>query len=196
LAKGRGKLAARDVIKVVVKSPAPKHPHSRGFYQVEENILYVPLYPGGRFYSYLDSPQAIFDVDNRGRVLFFQILTPRNRWIIQNGIKPPTGLNQADIRFLDFRATLPEMRVETSSNQSWLRFVFSEDGKTLSYSVAEDLIFEITSDSTLAAIWLTAIEADRAARAMAAWRKQIRDEFPQQNGEAHYIRVNIRQSPR
>jgi hypothetical protein len=180
---------------VVIKTPAPQQSVSRGFYQVEEDCLYIPIYPGGKFYSFLDSPQAVFDIDNKGRLLFLKVLIPRRNWVIHKSLKAPTAAGSADIRFLGFRNSLPNIILETSRQKSWLRLVFERCDKMSAYAAAENLIFEITPNKELAAVWITNIEDDRGARGMAAWRKKLKEEHSQSNSDSPYIRVEVKRSP-
>ncbi len=194
MAEGRRKLAITDSIKVVVKTPAANHPVCRGFYQVEEDSLYVPVYPAGKFFSYLDSPQAGLDIDREGRLLFLHVHTPRRQWEVKRHSDPPINSNPADIRFLGFREKLPQTRIETASDQSWLRLVFSDSAQTSAYALADDLKIELTDNRLLASIWITAIEEDRAARGMAAWRKQSKLNYDKSRGQSRYVRVEVKPS--
>jgi len=191
VAKSRRKLISGAGIKVVIKTPDLHPAVSRGFYQVEEDSLYVPLHPAGKFFSYLDSRQATFDIDNAGRLLFIQVQAPRHTWNIGGKIKPPVLSSPADVRFLDFRNTLPAARLETPADRSWLRLIFDGGKQASPYRVAKNLIFEITSESTLASIWIMTIEDDRAARGMAAWRKKIQEQEGRSNDDKSYIRIEI-----
>lgn len=195
MGKGRRQLAGDDTIKVVIKTPAAQQPVCRGFYQVEEDSLYVPLYPEGKFYSFLDSHQVIFDIDQNGRLLFLQVLTPRRKWAIRNNLKPPMNQHPADIRFLGFREIIPEAKLETSPDHSWLRLLYQKSPNASAYRVADHLLFELAEDKTLASIWIMAIENDRAARAMAAWRKQMKNGYHKRQNGSQYTRVEVRRPP-
>jgi len=195
LAKDGERLIPSDRIKVVIKTPIPTQPVSRGFYQVEEDCLYVPIHPGGKFFSFLDSPQAVFDIDNKGRLLFMKILTPRRYWTVNKSLRPPAQAAPSDIRFLEFRNALPKIILETSPRKSWLHLVFERCDKTSAYAVAGNLIFETTPEITLAGIWITDITDDRAARSMAAWRKKLKEDYPPSNGDSSYIRIEVKRPP-
>lgn len=163
---------------------------------MEEDCLYVPISPGGKFYSFLDSPQAVFDIDNKGRLLFMKVLVPRRNWTIVKSIRPPEAADPADVRFLEFRNALPEINLETSRKRSWLRMVFEPCDKRSPFAVADNLIFEITPEMTLAAIWITAIDDDRGARGMAAWRKKLKEDNSQSDGGSPYVRIEVKRPPR
>jgi len=190
-AKGKEKVSGSGSLKVTVKTPAAPPFASRGFYQVEEDALYVPIYPGGKFFSFLDSPQVTLDVDPKGRLLFVQILVARHSWQVRPDISPPVNPPGADVRFLDFRDKIPDARVETSADHSLAHVIFGELHANRSYRVADNLIVDLTADNTLAAIWVTAIEDDRAARAMAEWRKEIRETYDKQGPDSHLTRIEI-----
>ena len=192
MAEGGRKLDSGPGIKVVIKTPDGYGAVSRGFYQVEEDSLYVPLHPAGKFFSYLDSPQATFDIDNAGRLLFLHIHTPREAWDIFDQTKPPVISNPADIRFMDFRNTLPAFRPETAADKSWLRLRFEDSRQTVSYQAAENLIFEITTEATLASIWIMAIDDDRAAQGMARWRKMVAKEAGGSDNVRSCCRIEIK----
>lgn len=175
MAKGRRQLISGADLRVALKTPKEPSRICRGFYQVEEDLLYVPLHPPGTFYSYLDSEQLKFDIDNSGRLLFITVQTPRHAWNIVNQAEPPLVSEAADIRFLDFRDRLPPAILETPADHAWLHLTFDKDNHATPCRIAKDLIFEITEASTLASIWILAMEDDRAARGMAAWRKSNND---------------------
>jgi hypothetical protein len=192
VAKRAQKVALADKIRVTVKTPADLPYISRGFYQVEENALYVPILPAGRFFSFLDSPQLHIDADNAGRPLFIQIIEPRKSWQVRADLVAPKDSPPADIRFLSFRDQIPAARIETSSDNTIVRITFIESGERQSYAVAENLIFDITPDKTLAAIWILNIEEDRAAKAMAQWRKKTKEELGESPAHrSRYLRIEI-----
>jgi hypothetical protein len=189
-----------DNIKVTIHTPAEVLYFSRGFYQVEEDSLYVPIFPGGRFFSYLDSPQLTLDVDRKGQLLFIQVHMPRRSWTRRKDLKPPSGAEPADIRLLNFRNSLPNSRLDTSADRSILRISFFEEtssgkgGTKRSneiYQVAEDLVFEVTPEKELASIWITSIKHDRAAKGMAAWRKRLKKEYQANPPRSRYVRIEV-----
>lgn len=192
MAKRVKKIETADQIRVTVKTPADISYVSRGFYQVEENALYVPILPAGRFFSFLDSPQLHIDADNAGRPLFIQIIEPRKNWQVRDNLAAPKEPAPADIRFLNFRDRIPSAIIETSSDHATVRVTFIENGERQSYAVADNLIFDITPNKTLAAIWIVKIEDDRAARAMAEWRKITKEELGQAPARhSRYVRIEI-----
>jgi hypothetical protein len=180
VAKGEEKLSPSKKIKVAIKAPVAFPPASRGFYQVEEEVLYVVVYPSGDFFSYLDSARLQIDVDRIGRLLFMHILVPRRRWRIDRSFYIPSGAAEADIRFLDFRSRLPEASLLSDPDRTMLRIRFQTVRNAASYRLADHLVVNLAPDNTLASIWVTAIDDDRAARGMAAWRAQAKEQFERQ----------------
>lgn len=180
MAKGEEKLSLPKNIAVAIKAPVAFPPASRGFYQVEEEVLYVPVYPSGEFFSYLDSPQLQIDIDRIGRLLFMHVLVPRRRWRIDRNIRIPAGADEADIRFLDFRSRLPDASLLSDADRSILRVRFQTVRSATHHRMADHLIVDLAPDNTIASIWVTAIDDDRAACGMAAWRARAKEHFEQQ----------------
>jgi hypothetical protein len=180
VAEGEERLSRSKNIAVAVKTPVAFPPASRGFYQVEEEVLYVPVYPAGEFFSYLDSSQLQIDIDRIGRLLFVHVLVPRRRWHIDRNLRIPTGAAEADIRFLDFRSKLPKAGLLTNADRSVLRVRFQTVRAATHYRLADRLMVDLAPDNTLASIWVAAIDDDRAARVMAAWRAQAHEHFKKQ----------------
>lgn len=178
MAKGKEKLGTKKIA-VAIKTPVAFPPASRGFYQVEEEVLYVPVFPSGEFFSYLDSPRLQIDVDRIGRLLFMHVLVPRRHWRVDRGFHIPSGPTEADIRFLDFRSGLPAASIFANTGRTMLRVRFQTVGDITSYRLADHIIVDLAPDNTIASIWVTAIDDDRAARGMAAWRAQVKGQFEQ-----------------
>ena len=211
MAKEKGELARDGNPRVQIQTPAAKSYYSRGFYQIEEDILYVPIVPGERFFSYLDSAEILLpdkksamfsaenepppigrislDIDRSGHLLFLCILTPQKHWRRTRTLLPPSPLESADVRFIDFRQTVSTAEIETNDDGSLLRVSLSGEQKNTPYQIAENLIFEISSDSRLAAIWILQVTSDRAARGMAEWRREISDRVKSQNRDERRIQI-------
>ncbi len=176
----------------MVKTPADLKYVSRGFYQVEEETLYVPILPAGRFYSYLDSAELSIDADKSGLPLFFQLHVPRKNWQVRDPLPVPGDPTFAAVHFISFRDTLPASSVMCDRDGSTVRITFFDDGRLTPIAVSDNLIFEITADNYLASIWISGIEDDRAARQMASWRKKIKEELgdtPPRH--TRYIRIEL-----
>jgi hypothetical protein len=191
VAKAEKKIDSSDSVKVIVTTPADYQPVCRGFYQVEEDSLYVPFYPGGSFFSFLDSPQVAFDIDRTGRLLFIQVHVPRHGWLTRDDLVPPVTKEAAELHLRGFREKLPAARLETPPDRSWLRIVFADDSTARPCIIAENLICEILDRRSLAAVWVMSIEDDRAARGMAAWRGLVADEFRKRASDPRFTRIEI-----
>lgn len=177
--------------KLAIKTPAETTSFSRGFYQVEEDTLYVPLFPGGRFFSYLDSPQVSLQTDRKGRLVFIQILAPRRNWTVADNMVPPSGLESADIRFLDFRDKLDATDIEVNPAGDTVRIVFASVKDIQTYRITDNLLFDVTPDERLAAIWIFHVEDDRAAEKMAAWRKEIAGQVEEETPREKHRRIEV-----
>lgn len=170
---GKGKLDDNLKRQVIVDTPAENKTFSRGFYQVEEESLYVPLYPGGKFFSYLDSPQMTLDIDNCGRLLFIKLLVSRQDWKTVKKFTPPQATASASIRFIDFRQRFSMVGIECCPNKSSIHLFFDNQTELSSYHLSDDIIVDITANNCLAGFWIKTVVDDRAAREMSRWRKAI-----------------------
>lgn len=176
MAERNGELiSTTSAIKLVIKTPAEINCFSRGFYQVDEDFLSVPIYPGGRFYSYLDSPQLSFDISDNGHLLSIQILLPRSNWIKRGDLNLPQPSPAADIRFVDFRGRLPEAIIESNFDCNLIHIQFAVEEDIRVYRVSDTISFEVTADETLAGVWIDGSENDRAAYAQGAWLKRMKE---------------------
>ncbi|MBN2226362.1 MAG: hypothetical protein JW763_03260 [candidate division Zixibacteria bacterium] len=163
-------------IKLNIKIPTASVPPGRGFYQLEEETLYLPVeYPGEqcRFFSYLESDPVSFQLDRDGRLIFIEITLPRRRWRIKPNLVPPETAESADIRFLDFRDRFTEPAVLCNEKKDFLLVRFSRGAATHNYYLAQNLIAQVTENHQLTALWVFDIVDDLAGREIAAWRKLI-----------------------
>lgn len=164
-------------IRVTVSAPTGPLPPGRGFYQLEEDILYVQVGSFSRrrvFFSYLESHGVRFDIDRKGELIFIEVAKPRRQWKMDPQLSCPDVVESADIRFLDFRQMISEPKMHASEDRTTLSLRFSQAGKTSSYSIAHNIIAQIDDRNHLAAIWITDIVDDLAGQELAAFRKQQR----------------------
>jgi hypothetical protein len=201
----RTKLTGNEQIELSIRIPTEIEYFCRGFYQIEEDILYVPIYPSGRFYSYLDSipqssalnennnlqPLANLDIDSEGRLLFLQIKSPRRHWNIIKSLNPSSSIEPADIRFINFRENIRCFSIDTTNDFSMVKMTFSSITANRSYRAGDNLIFDVTDDNSLAAIWITSITDDRAAKLMSEWRKEMRTNHKSENTKSSCKRIEI-----
>jgi hypothetical protein len=184
----------RKQIQVILKTPEEARRFGRGFYQVEEDCLYVPLHPARSFFSYLDSDQVQLDIDQAGRLVFISVSIPRRQWPVNGDLTAPEPEYHADIRLLNFREHLQGTRLETDPKRSLLKIIYPGDHKSASvYALAEHVSCEISEEGRLVALWISKIEDDRAARQMAAWRKMADEANAKEigTGVPHYRRIEI-----
>lgn len=152
-------------------------PRGRGFYQLEEEELYLPVIHNAgqkaRFFSYLESDYVSFQFDRDGRLIFIEITLPRRRWRERPEFTIPQNTRTADIRFLDFRNSLPPSRIFCDATRQSLMLRFAPSTAGPLYYLAENLIAQLDNRNHLIAIYVTDIIDDLAGREIAAWRKSI-----------------------
>jgi hypothetical protein len=169
-------------LKVQVSAPAQQVPYGRGFYQLEEDELFLPVeYPQGktRFFSFIDSETTSFQLDRDGRLIFIELAVPRRRWKVRENLVMPESARPADIRFLDFRQSFLDPSVFCDHTHENLMIRFSQGPSTHTYYLAENLVAQISCENTLVALWVSDITDDIAGRELAAWRRAIRHRTPQ-----------------
>lgn len=211
MAEQQEKLTPAGSLKVTIQTPAEHTYFSRGFYQVEEDALYVPVHPGGAFYSYLDSspptttaerrrliaptgPVGVnLDIDRRGLLLFVQVLTPRRFWALDPNLRWPQGIESAEIRFRTFRGRLPLATLQATPDSSLVRLAFTGPPARTTYYLADNIRCEIAADDSLVALWIRDIIDDRAARKMAAWRKEMKMAATTEPPDTTYTRIEIKE---
>ncbi|HEX2896690.1 MAG TPA: hypothetical protein VHP63_01390, partial [candidate division Zixibacteria bacterium] len=96
-------------LKVRISTPIQPIPRGLGFYQNDEENLHVPIGAASfsrRFFSFIDSANTRFDLDREGRIIFCEITSPKKDWQIVENLNPPTAIEAADIRWVDFRKTI------------------------------------------------------------------------------------------
>lgn len=163
--------------KLRIETPTGPLLTGRGFYQLEEESLYVQIAPfekSRRFFSFLEAPNVRLDLDKQGRLLFIEVNVARRHWTVDPDLEPPDSALPADIRWLDFRETLDPPRVLTDKRRQAIRLLFSGERIAGSYLLARNVIIETDTDNNLAAIWISDITDDLAGREISAFRKQTR----------------------
>jgi len=149
----------------------------RGFYQLEEDALYVPIGPFGvdrHFFSFLESASTRLEFDRSGRLIFIEIRTPRRQWPTEPAFDAPERVETADVRWLEFREQFepPQLVADDDKNRLVLRF--GERDVDRCYYVADGVVAGIDPDNCLAALWVSGISDDLAGREIAEFRKQFR----------------------
>ena len=145
----------------------------RGFYQLEEDSLYIALakYPEpARYFSSIESDIVRFDIDLKGRLMTIEVDLPRRRWPVDETITYPTQATTADIRFSDFRESLATPALATDPDRQNLMMRFSNNTPTASYYLADRLLCQIDADQTLVTLWVTDIIDDLAGQEIRDFR--------------------------
>ena len=169
---------ARIIESIALKIDAPTGPPApgRGFYQLEEDALYVPVGEQTRrrrFFSWLESERVRFDIDKSGRLMLLEVDCPRRQWDVDSNLSGPSLAEPADIRWLDFRSFIPDPDLLTNSERTVLQLRFHTGDSWRWQALAQDVLIQTDRDLNLAAVMVTGIEDDLAGRRIAAFRKRF-----------------------
>lgn len=160
-----------------ITTPTRATEPGRGFYQLEEDALYVQVGsfgPDRKYFSYLESETVRLDIDRSGRLMFIEVSTARRTWPVEKHLSPPKSVEPADIYWLDFRSTIGAPTIATNPGRTLLNLIFQNDKQSQSYYLADTVVIDITNDNQLSGIWITDIIDDRAGAEIAAFRKGMR----------------------
>jgi hypothetical protein len=163
--------------KVRISTPTEPILPGRGFYQLEEDALYVQIGPflgNRRFFSYLESEKVNLHFDREGRLIFIEVDEARRRWPVSEEAKPPRVVEPADIRWLDFRSGMDQPQLLTNKRRTILKLEFGTCPQPKNFYLAEDVIAQFNDDNELCAIWISDIVDDLAGQEIAAFRKKLR----------------------
>lgn len=166
-------------LQVRVSTPTAPVAHGRGFYQLEEEELYIPVeYPleRTRFFSFLESRAVTLLLDRQGRLIFIEISIPRRRWKVKEELVVPELASAADTRFLNFRESFVEPSIFCDRVRQNVMIRFTEGKSAYNYYLANNVIVQVSSHNTLVAIWISDIVDDFAGQELATWRKAARGE--------------------
>ena len=166
-----------ETISLKINSPTGATLPGRGFYQLEEEALYVPIGssdPARRFFSYLESRRVRFDIDRLGSLMLIEIDFPRRRWTVDNSLAAPSIAEPADVRWLDFRRQIPDPEFITDPQRNLLLIRFAPSQTWQWYALAENVLIQIDRDNQLTTLLVTTIDDDLAGRQIASFRKLIR----------------------
>jgi hypothetical protein len=165
------------VPKLQISTPIEPTLPGRGFYQLEEEALYVQVGPftgSRRFFSYLESEHVRFDIDRHGRLIFIEIDLPRRRWHVEPDVTRPGVVQPADIRWLDFRKSIGDPEVLTNKSRTEVMLLFSVAPFTHNFHLADSVIAMVAGQNQLAAIWVGDITDDLAGLGLASFRRDMR----------------------
>jgi hypothetical protein len=160
-----------------VSTPTEPIAPGRGFYQLEEDALYVQIGlfdPDFRFFSYLESESVHLELDRNARLIFIEVTQPRRHWEVSDDLMFPSVVEMADLRWLDFRESIHEPRLTANYSRTLLRVEYSTSSATRNYYLTRNVVAQVDSADHLAAIWINDIEDDLAGREIAAFRKRCR----------------------
>jgi len=166
-----------DSITLRISTPTEPIASGRGFYQLEEDILYVQIgtFSGERkFYSYIESESLRLDIDKSGHLIFLEYKLPRKLWPIDDNFSSPKTLESADLKWIDFRERVGDPAVYTNNNKSKICFRFSDNPAKYSFYLAESIFLQVDEKDYLVAIWIDDITDDIAGREISAFRKKVR----------------------
>jgi len=164
-------------LRLRISTPTEPIPPGRGFYQLEEDALYVQvgLFSASRhFYSFLECDSVRFDLDRNGRLIFIEVAVARRRWPVVPPLVAPPIVEPADIRWLDFRSEIPPPTLATNRKRTMLRLAFADRLPARAYYLAEDVVAQVDQHDRLAAIWIVDITDDLAGQEIGAFRKHFR----------------------
>ncbi len=168
---------AVDGIRLRIAAPTDLFLKGRGFYQVEEDSLYVQLQPAetnSRVFSYLESDNLRVDLDQAGRILFIELNAGRHTWAVDENLSLPSSLGYADIRCLEFRLRIPPPILATNNSRSVVALTFGSAAADRSYRIADSVILQTSAGNLLNRIIVTDIVDDLAGREIGAFRQAIR----------------------
>jgi hypothetical protein len=168
-----------ETITLKIETPTGQLRPGRGFYQLEEDALYVPVGPGldrRRFFSYLEAETVRFDIDLAGRLMLLEVAFPRRRWKVEEDLAVPAIAEPADVRWLDFRGLIRRPELVTDPRRRRLLLRFSTHGSWRWYSLAESVFIQVDRNERLCAVMVGDIEDDLAGRRIAAFRKVWADD--------------------
>jgi hypothetical protein len=181
-----------DSIRLRIQTPIECVPPGRGFYQKDEDSLYVQVGPFAdhhRYFSFLESSDVRLDIDKEGRLVFAEVSLPRRQWKTDHNLVPPATTVPSDIRWLDFRQSIPSPILVSDPSRKILQIRFSDRPAIHSALVADSIIVQSTSEQTLAAIWITEIIDDTAGIKLSAFRRAVRRAQEHPESKSPYLRL-------
>ena len=163
--------------KLRISTPTEPILPGRGFYQLEEDSLYVQVgyFSGSRhFFSFLESDHIRFEIDRHGRVIFIEYNLPRRQWQVAKQFSLPQVVEPADIRWLDFREQIKDPTPFTNTLRTDLFLQFQECEQPLNYYLGDSVIIQVDNRNNLAGIWISDIVDDLAGQEISSFRKKLR----------------------
>jgi len=167
-------------LKVRISPPIQPIPRGLGFYQSEDESLHVLI--GGsaasrRFFSFIDSPSTRFDLDREGRIMFCEIAAPKKGWQTIEDLNPPSIIEAADVRWMDFRKSIETPEFFTNEKQDRLLILLSHETAEFNYYLAESVILQVSRSDNACALLVSEIVDDSAGRKISAFKKEMRGQL-------------------
>lgn len=165
-----------DLPKLKIDAPVGKANPGRGFYQLEDDLLYVQVgdfTPERRFFNYLESDPVRFHIDRLGRLMLVEVTSPRRQWTVASDLTVPGIGERADVHFLDFRERIAEPELLTDPDRSILLVRFAHAQSWHWYVIADSVLIQTDGDNRMTALMVSEIEDDLAGRQIAFFRKYI-----------------------
>lgn len=180
---------AQCAVNLKIDAPTGLNLTGRGFYQLEEDALYVQIGPFGpkrHFFSVLESDDVRFEMDIKGRLMFIEVTAPRRRWRVDPKMTPPRIAEAADVRWLDFRTQLPSPDLITNVRRTALMLRFAQSSSWCWYRLGGAISIQVQPDDRLAALYIDNLVDDLAGSMLAAFRSESREgaEKPTPNGDS------------
>lgn len=161
-------------VKLRISPPVGSHiTPGRGFYQIEEDSLYVQVgifKTGQRYFSHLESEYVHLEFDGSGQLIFIEVTLPRRRWSVNAKLIHPAEANMADVRWLNFRETISEPNITSNKSGTIVRLLFSSEKAENSFRIAENIYINTSVNKELISLWITEIIDDKAGLELAAFR--------------------------
>ena len=170
-----------DPLAVRITTPVVDSAPGRGFYQLEESALYVPIGTGDKtrhYFSSLESDRVRLDIDRDGRLMFLEIAAARNTWNVIDRIELPVWAEPADVRFLGFRTTIPDPEILTDRSRRKLLLRFSLAPVSRIVSLGDGILMSVNDHGSTTSILVCDIVDDLAGREIARFRTQLRERDP------------------
>lgn len=163
----------------IILTPPPTYPLvGRGFYQVEEDKLFVQI---GEFnlkkslFSYLESDNFRFDISKSGHPIFLELTIPRRNWAIDKNFAVSKVGEISSLKFIDFRKIIIEPIVTTNKNKDSIRLSFTQNSQSnVTYTLTDNISFEIDQESNLVAIVVNNIIDDFAGQKLKKFRDELK----------------------
>ena len=152
---------------------AKRIPRAKGFYDNIENLLNFPIKARGSFHSYIQSDRMSMDIDKKGFLLNIEISVPKDEWVADDRITPPSAGGLAKLRFLDYRLNISGESYFTNREKNLLYICFAQDKHVKTLEIAENLLADVNVVNELVGLWLLDLDEDFGFKKEMAFRKGL-----------------------